>query len=90
MQNSVDDPEVEINFLYRMALDKVVFLPFSYVMDKWRHDVFKGLFKKDEYNCRWWLLSEQYMGIKPPVLRSEHDFDPGAKYHIPANIPYLR
>lgn len=36
------------------------------------------------------IFSEQYQGIKPPVLRSEIDFDPGAKYHIPANIPYLR
>lgn len=36
------------------------------------------------------FFSEQYMGIKPPVLRSEKDFDPGAKYHVPANIPYLR
>lgn len=33
---------------------------------------------------------ERYGGIKPPVLRSEMDFDPGAKFHIPANIPYIR
>ena len=26
----------------------------------------------------------------PPVARTEADFDPGAKYHIPANTPYLR
>ncbi|XP_063906730.1 angiotensin-converting enzyme [Zophobas morio] len=90
VQNSVEDSAVDINFLYSMALDKVVFLPFAYVVDKWRYDVFKGNIGKDQYNCHWWRLSEQYMGIKPPVLRSERDFDPGAKYHIPANIPYLR
>jgi len=24
------------------------------------------------------------------VPRSEADFDPGAKYHVPANVPYIR
>ncbi|CAG9818310.1 unnamed protein product [Phaedon cochleariae] len=90
VQASIDHTAVDINFLYAMALDKVVFLPFAYVMDKWRYDVFKGDIPKEQYNCHWWLLSEKYQGIKPPVLRSEIDFDPGAKYHIPANIPYLR
>jgi len=28
--------------------------------------------------------------VKPPVERSEADFDPGAKYHIPGNVPYMR
>nr|CAH7718565.1 unnamed protein product [Callosobruchus chinensis] len=81
---------VDINYLYKMALDKVVFLPFALVMDKWRSDVFSGKVGKEQYNCHWHLLSEQYQGIKPPVLRSEIDFDPGSKYHIPANIPYVR
>lgn len=90
VQNSIDDSSVDINYLYQMALDKVVFLPFAYVMDKWRYDIFRGDVNKDQYNCHWWRLSEQYTGIKPPVLRSELDFDPGAKYHVPANIPYMR
>nr|CAI5824256.1 unnamed protein product [Callosobruchus analis] len=81
---------VDINYLYKMALDKIVFLPFALVMDKWRSDVFSGKVGKEQYNCHWHLLSEQYQGIKPPVLRSEIDFDPGSKYHIPANIPYVR
>ena len=32
----------------------------------------------------------KYQGIQPPVPRGEGDFDPGAKYHIPANVPYIR
>ncbi|KAF5275952.1 hypothetical protein FQA39_LY00748 [Lamprigera yunnana] len=90
VQMSVEDSAVDINFLYNTALDKVAFLPFTYLMDKWRYDVFKGDIYKDQYNCHWWRLSETYTGVKPPVLRSEMDFDPGAKYHIPANIPYMR
>ena len=56
VQNSVEDSAVDINFLYSMALDKVVFLPFAYVVDKWRYDVFKGNIGKDQYNCHWWRL----------------------------------
>jgi peptidyl-dipeptidase A len=28
--------------------------------------------------------------VKAPVERTEADFDPGSKYHIPANTPYSR
>lgn len=90
VQTSVENLEVDINFLYAMALDKLPFLPFAYIMDKWRYEIFRKERLKDQYNCNFWRLSEEYMGIKPPVLRSEMDFDPGSKYHIPANIPYLR
>ncbi|HEX6313475.1 MAG TPA: M2 family metallopeptidase [Gemmatimonadaceae bacterium] len=42
------------------------------------------------YNKAWWDLKLRYQGIVPPVARSEKDFDPGAKYHVPANVPYAR
>ncbi len=32
----------------------------------------------------------KYQGLCPPVPRTEEDFDPGAKFHIPANVPYVR
>jgi len=38
----------------------------------------------------WWALRQKYQGIAAPVARSEADFDPGAKYHIPGNTPYTR
>lgn len=39
---------------------------------------------------RWWELRLQYQGIVPPVVRTERDFDPAAKYHILADIPYAQ
>ncbi|GBP18254.1 Angiotensin-converting enzyme [Eumeta japonica] len=90
VQRSVDDTAHDINYLFTQAMDKLAFLPFALVMDRWRWDVFTGEIRKEQYNCHWWRLREQYQGIKPPVLRSELDFDPGSKYHIPANIPYIR
>ena len=41
-------------------------------------------------NSSWVALKQQYQGIAPPVARSEADFDPGAKFHIPGNTPYAR
>ncbi|XP_018368600.1 PREDICTED: angiotensin-converting enzyme [Trachymyrmex cornetzi] len=86
----IDERSADINYLFALAMDKLVLLPFSIAMDRWRWDVFRGFVNKEEYNCHWHRLKEQYTGTKPPVLRSEDDFDPGAKYHIPANIPYIR
>ncbi|XP_071443232.1 angiotensin-converting enzyme [Hetaerina americana] len=85
-----EDSAHDINFLFALALDKVAFLPFALALDRWRWDIFRESVAKSRYNCHWWRLREQYSGIKPPVLRSEGDFDPGSKYHVPANVPYIR
>lgn len=79
-----------INFLLKMALDKVAFLPFGKMIDQWRWDVFAGKTKPSEYNKAWWDLRRKYQGIAPPIARSEDDFDPGAKFHVPGNTPYVR
>ena len=85
-----DDPKAVINKQMQDALDKIAFLPFGVMIDKWRWGVFSGKIKPENYNAAWWDLRREYQGIAPPVERSEADFDPGAKYHIPANTPYLR
>jgi peptidyl-dipeptidase A len=83
-------PGGEIGLLLRMALDKVAFLPFGMLIDEWRFKVFSGEVKPDGYNAAWWELKRSYQGVAPPLPRSEADFDPGAKYHVPANVPYTR
>lgn len=88
--DKVPDQRADIGFLLNRALDKVAFLPFGYLVDQWRWKVFSGEVKPEEYNKAWWDLREKYQGIVPPVPRSEQDFDPGAKYHVPANTPYAR
>ena len=82
--------EAEINQQMKMALQKIAFLPFGKVIDEWRWKVFSGEIEPGNYNATWWALREKYQGIAPPVARSEADFDPGAKYHVPANTPYTR
>jgi peptidyl-dipeptidase A len=79
-----------INQQMDVALEKIAFLPFGLMVDKWRWDVFSGKVKPEQYNKHWWDLKLKYQGIVPPVGRTETEFDPGAKYHIPANTPYMR
>ncbi|HSQ68539.1 MAG TPA: M2 family metallopeptidase, partial [Steroidobacteraceae bacterium] len=82
--------EAVVNNQMRLALDKIAFLPFGKLIDDWRWQVFSGKISPAEYNASWWKLRTAYQGVAPPVARSEVDFDPGAKYHIPANRPYMR
>ncbi len=79
-----------INAQMKRALDKIAFLPFGKLIDQWRWKVFSGEIPAADYEKGWWKLREQYQGIAPPVARSESDFDPGAKYHVPGNTPYTR
>ena len=87
---SGEDPRAAINRQMQMALDSIAFLPFAKLIDEWRWGVFSGQITPENYNQAWWDLRTKYQGIAPPVERSEADFDPGAKYHIPANVPYSR
>ena len=80
----------DLGLLMRLALDKVAFLPFGLMVDQWRRQVFSGAIGPEAYNVGWWKLRTKYQGIRAPVPRSEGDFDPGAKYHIPANTSYTR
>ena len=88
--NKVPPPSKDLGLLLRQALDKIAFLPFGLLVDQWRWKVFSGAIPPQRYNQDWWELREKYQGIAPPVARGESDFDPGAKYHVPANVPYTR
>lgn len=86
----VDDDELDLNYLYSLALDKIAFLPFGYLLDQWRWKVFSGDIDVGHMNDAWWRLRLRYQGVAPPFNRTEDDFDAGAKYHVPANTPYIR
>jgi len=85
-----NDEKAVINVQMKNALAKVAFLPFSKLIDQWRWDVFNGRTAPADYNKTWWALRTKYQGVAPPLARTEQDFDPGAKYHVPANVPYTR
>ena len=86
----VPSSDKDIGLLLRQAMDKVAFMPFAYIVDKWRWGVFDGSITPANYNQAWVELKRKYQGVVPPVARSEADFDPGAKFHIPGNTSYAR
>jgi peptidyl-dipeptidase A len=90
LQAAPNDERALVNDQMKRALEQVAFLPFGLSIDRWRWDVFAGKVKPDRYDASWWEMRGRYQGIAPPVRRSEADFDPGAKYHVAANVPYVR
>lgn len=89
-KSKVPSADKDIGLLLRQAMDKVAFLPFGLLVDRWRWGVFDGSIKPADYNKAWTDLRKQYQGIVPPGERPANAFDAGAKYHIPGNTPYTR
>merc|ERR1712176_1722446 len=87
-----ESKEADLNYLMSILLDKVTFLPFGYLMDLYRWDIFDGTVGKDRYQEHWDKLRLEYQGLIPPLDRSmtPNAFDAAGKYHIPANTPYIR
>ena len=54
LKNYTTDEEASLNHLYLKSLEKVVFLPYAYIMDLWRYGIFRGNSTKDQYNCQWY------------------------------------
>ena len=88
--DKVPGEDADLALLMRQAMDKVAFLPFGLMVDQWRWNVFNGTYSPSEYNSGWWELREKYQGLRAPSERPADAFDPGAKYHIPGNTPYMR
>ncbi|OYY90614.1 MAG: peptidyl-dipeptidase [Sphingomonas sp. 28-66-16] len=86
----VPSEDKDIGLLLRQAMDKIAFLPFGLLIDKWRWGVFSGVIQPEGYQAAWDALRLQYQGVVPPVERDDTRFDPGAKYHVPASVPYTR
>jgi peptidyl-dipeptidase A len=86
----VPSADKDLGLLLRQAMDKVAFLPFGLLIDRWRWQVFSGEVSPADYQKAWSDMRLKYQGIVPPTERGADAFDPGAKYHIPAVVPYTR
>jgi peptidyl-dipeptidase A len=84
------DASADTGLLLKAALERLAFLPFGLLVDQWRWRVFAGTITPATYNRAWWDLKLRYQGVAPPSPRGDEFFDPGAKYHVPANTPYTR
>jgi len=86
----IGDEETNINILFDMALERIAFLPFGYLVDKFRWDVYSGRTSLDNMNCHWWKLRHEIQGLAPPGPRDNSQFDAGAKYHVAGDVGYVR
>jgi peptidyl-dipeptidase A len=89
-QNQMPNEAQDRALLLRQALDKIAFLPFGLLVDRYRWGIFSGQIQPGNYQAAWDQMRLQYQGIVPPVPRTEQNFDAGAKYHVPASVPYTR
>ena len=89
-ESEMPPAEADTALLLNVALKKVAFLPFALTVDGWRWDVLSGKTAPEDFNDAWWAKRLEMQGIVPPGERPADAFDPGAKYHIPGNTPYLR
>lgn len=90
LMDQAPDANADIGELLQRALGKVPMLPFAYMVDKWRWDVYGGKTKPADYDKSWWQLRDQYMGMSRPAPLDASGFDAGAKYHVAADVPYAR
>merc|ERR1711970_954039 len=86
----ISDEQTNINILFDMALERIAFLPFGYLVDKFRWDVYSGKTSLENMNCHWWKLRNEIQGLKPPGKRSHEQFDAGAKFHVAGDVGYVR
>ncbi len=89
-ENQLPTPEQDRSLLLRQALDKIAFLPFGLLVDRYRWGIFSGEIQPDNYQAAWDAMRLRYQGITPPVARTEQNFDAGSKYHVAASVPYTR
>uniref|UniRef100_A0A8C6KMA8 Angiotensin-converting enzyme n=1 Tax=Nothobranchius furzeri TaxID=105023 RepID=A0A8C6KMA8_NOTFU len=86
----VYDNETEINFLLKQALTIVATLPFTYMLEEWRWQVFAGNIPKDEWMKRWWEMKRELVGVVEPVPRDETYCDPPALFHVSGDYSFIR
>lgn len=93
LESTPNSTEYDLNVLMTTALDKIPFFSFAIMMDLWRWKTFNGSIKPERYNRDWWQMRLDLGGMVPPAelnRNNEAYFDPGAKYHVTNNVPYIR
>ncbi|NXX41896.1 ACE2 enzyme, partial [Tricholaema leucomelas] len=85
-----EDEETEINFLLKQALTIVGTMPFTYMLEKWRWEVFRGQIPKQEWTKRWWEMKRAIVGVVEPVPHDETYCDPAALFHVANDYSFIR
>lgn len=83
--------DFDLVLLLHMALAKIPAIPFQYMMDAFRWNLFNGTVTMNDANAFFWNMAINEQGIHPPDEKDRRDFfDLGAKFHTSDNTPYTR
>lgn len=83
--------DFDLVLLLHMALSKIPAIPFQYLMDAFRWNLFNGTVAMKDANAFFWSMAVTEQGIHPPERKDRRDFfDLGAKFHTSDNTPYTR
>ncbi|XP_051531994.1 angiotensin-converting enzyme 2-like [Myxocyprinus asiaticus] len=85
-----EDYETDINFLMKQALTIVATLPFTYMLEEWRWQVFQENIPKNQWMLRWWEMKRELVGVSEPVPRDESYCDPPALFHVSGDYSFIR
>ncbi|XP_017782038.1 PREDICTED: angiotensin-converting enzyme-like isoform X1 [Nicrophorus vespilloides] len=85
----VHSKETLVNKMMFMARQRLLFLPYGYLVDKWRWDVFTGKTTEENWNKRWWDLRKEIQMVKAPVNITEEHLDPLFNFHIAYDQQYI-
>ncbi|XP_060767555.1 angiotensin-converting enzyme 2 isoform X1 [Neoarius graeffei] len=86
----IEDTETDINFLLKQALTIVATLPFTYMLEEWRWQVFQGTIPKEQWMRRWWEMKRELVGVVEPLPRDETYCDPPALFHVSGDYSFIR
>ncbi|XP_034050500.1 angiotensin-converting enzyme 2 isoform X2 [Thalassophryne amazonica] len=89
-EDFIYDSDTEINFLLKQALTIVATLPFTYMLEEWRWQVFYGEITKDQWMKRWWEMKRELVGVVEPLPRDETYCDPPALFHVSGDYSFIR
>ncbi|XP_051528777.1 angiotensin-converting enzyme 2-like isoform X2 [Myxocyprinus asiaticus] len=85
-----EDYETDINFLLKQALTIVATLPFTYMLEEWRWQVFQENIPKDQWMLHWWEMKRELVGVVEPLPRDESYCDPPALFHVSGDYSFIR
>lgn len=87
-----NENDFDMHQLMMMAFMKLPEIPFGYVFETFRYDLFAGRVGVEESNDYFWDLTRKYQRIEPPNpnINRHQLFDAASKFHLAANVPYAR
>lgn len=84
--------DFDLHQLMHMAMMKVPEIPFAFVFETFRYNLFAERIDMENSNDYFWDLTRRFQRVEPPNMDVNRHrlFDVSAKFHFAANVPYAR